>query len=221
MNVFEKLQKSRVELQGMKLKKSGANKFAGYDYFELEDFIPQMNEIFHRNKLFSQISFTAEIATLTIYNAEKPEEIIVFTSPMAEAKLKGCHEIQNLGAVQSYQRRYLYMNALEIVERDALDTTTGSEPPKQQQQPNNKPPANNQSGPKKASEPQIKKLNTVITQLTKYGGTKDMIESALMAKEDVGKFTSIKDLSVGQASKAIKYVEAWIENKKQKQNGGN
>lgn len=207
MNVFEKLQKSRVELQSMKLKKSGANKFAGYDYFELEDFIPQMNEIFHNNKLFSQISFTSELATLTIYNAEKPDETIVFTSPMAEAKLKGCHDIQNLGAVQSYQRRYLYMNALEIVERDALDTTTGkSEPAKEQQQ----------SGPKKASEAQIKKLNTVITQLLKFGGTRDMIESALMAKNDIGNFESVKDLNVGQASKAIKYVEAWIDSKKQK-----
>jgi hypothetical protein len=41
---------------------------------------------------------------------------------MAEANLKGNHEIQNLGAVETYQRRYLWMTAMEIVEHDILDS---------------------------------------------------------------------------------------------------
>jgi hypothetical protein len=44
---------------------------------------------------------------------------------MSTAALKGCHEVQNLGAVQTYLRRYLWVAALEIVEHDALDATTG------------------------------------------------------------------------------------------------
>ena len=44
---------------------------------------------------------------------------------MSSAALKGCHEVQNLGAVQTYLRRYLWVAALEIVEHDALDATTG------------------------------------------------------------------------------------------------
>jgi hypothetical protein len=47
---------------------------------------------------------------------------IELTSPMAEAQLKGCHPIQNLGAVETYTRRYLWVVALEIVEHDALDS---------------------------------------------------------------------------------------------------
>jgi hypothetical protein len=46
---------------------------------------------------------------------------------MSSASLKGCHDVQNLGAVQTYQRRYLWQSALEIVEHDALDATTGQE----------------------------------------------------------------------------------------------
>jgi hypothetical protein len=134
MNIYEKLQTCRVELQKMNLKKSGENKFAGYDYFELCDFLPQVNELFLKYKLFSQVSFTSDIATLTIVDAEKPEDTIIFTSPMASATLKGCHDIQNLGAVESYQRRYLYLTALEIVESDALEPTTG----KDDKQPKNK-----------------------------------------------------------------------------------
>ena len=37
---------------------------------------------------------------------------------MVKATLKGCNEIQGLGAIQTYQRRYLYMNAFEISEND-------------------------------------------------------------------------------------------------------
>jgi regulator of sigma D len=48
---------------------------------------------------------------------------IVFTSPMSTASLKGCHEVQNLGAVETYIKRYLYQNAFEIVEADALNGT--------------------------------------------------------------------------------------------------
>jgi hypothetical protein len=62
---------------------------------------------------------------LQIVNTDKPEEKIIITSPMSSAALKGCHEVQNLGAVQTYLRRYLWVAALEIVEHDALDATTG------------------------------------------------------------------------------------------------
>ena len=69
-------------------------------------------------------------ATLTVYNTEKPEDYVLFTAPMASAELKGCHPVQNLGASISYLRRYLYVNALEIVEHDALDATVGADEPK-------------------------------------------------------------------------------------------
>ena len=42
---------------------------------------------------------------------------------MSSASLKGCHEVQNLGAVETYIKRYLYQNCFEIVEGDALDST--------------------------------------------------------------------------------------------------
>lgn len=119
--VYEKLQQARMILQDTKMKKSGHNKFAGYDYFELGDFLPEINRIFSKLHLCSVVSFGKELATLTIVDTVGGGEI-VFTSPMAEANLKGCHPIQNLGAVETYSRRYLYVTALEIVEHDALDS---------------------------------------------------------------------------------------------------
>ena len=46
---------------------------------------------------------------------------------MSSAALKGCHEVQNLGAVQTYIRRYLWVTALEIVEHDAIDSSPGAD----------------------------------------------------------------------------------------------
>lgn len=125
MTVYQKLQAARIKLQNTELKKSGHNKFAGYTYFELGDFLPAVQTIFAELGLCGCIAFTSEMATLRIVDVETGQEI-VFTSPMAEANLKGCHPIQNLGASETYQRRYLWVTAMEIVEHDALDATTGS-----------------------------------------------------------------------------------------------
>lgn len=115
-------------MQTMSLKKSGNNKFAGYSYFELGDFLPVINDLFRAKGLCSVVSYTADLATLRVIDVEDGTHI-EFTSPMGSANLKGCHEVQNIGAVETYQRRYLYVTALEIVEHDALDAVVGD--PKQ------------------------------------------------------------------------------------------
>lgn len=126
-NIYSKMQKARCEFQEKPLKKSGHNKFAGYHYFELGDFLPTINSLLEKYNLCSNISFDNDMATLTIVNAENTDEKLVFTSPMSNANLKGCHDVQNLGAVQTYLRRYLWVNAFEIVESDGLDATTGKD----------------------------------------------------------------------------------------------
>lgn len=128
MNVYQKLNAARAKFHSIELKKSGHNKFAGYKYFELGDFIIPALEIFKEFGLTGIISFGKETADLRIVNNEKPDEVIVIESPMSSAALKGCHDVQNLGAVQTYLRRYLWVAALEIVEHDALDS---SEPTKE------------------------------------------------------------------------------------------
>ncbi len=120
--VHKKLMQARILLQNAPLKKSGHNKFAGYSYFELGDFIPTINSIFNDVGLCGVVSYDSEIASLTITDIDDGTNIII-TSPMAEANLKGCHPIQNLGAVETYTRRYLWVTAMEIVEHDALDSS--------------------------------------------------------------------------------------------------
>jgi len=128
MNVYKKLNAARMTLQKWDLSKSGHNKFAGYKYFELGDFLPAINTIFDAVGLCGVVSFTADLATLTIADIEDGSQVVI-TSPMGSAALKGCHEVQNIGAVETYQRRYLWVTAMEIVEHDALDATNGKEAP--------------------------------------------------------------------------------------------
>ena len=130
MNVYQKLNLARQDFHSSEIKKTGLNKFANYTYFELGDFIVPAIKIFKDHGLIGIVSYGKEIAELRIINEDNPEEQITITSPMSEAALKGCHPVQNLGAVETYIRRYLWVSALEIVEHDALDMTTGKDAPK-------------------------------------------------------------------------------------------
>lgn len=132
MSVYAKLNEARQRFHALELKKTGHNKFAGYYYFELGDFLIPAMGVFNEVGLCAVVSFDADKACMLIRDVEKPEEFISIYSPMGSAALKGCHEVQNIGAVETYQRRYLWVAALEIVEHDALDATTGKEEPARQ-----------------------------------------------------------------------------------------
>lgn len=199
-HLFEKLQQARVQLQEMNLKKSGNNKFAGYDYFEVQDFLPSINKIFNELKLFSQLNYTQEVATLTIYNSEDPTQLITFTSPMAGATLKGCHEVQNLGASISYLKRYLWMIAMEITESDQLDAVTGKEDRKQTN--------TTQYAPKQQQQPKAsdKQKTLIDAKLAKMGTALQLSKSEILHKMNV---KDVENLTNVQASELINKLMSW------------
>ncbi len=125
MNIYEKIQAVRVELRHTKLKMSGKNKFANYEYMELDDFLPTLNELMQKHKMTAIASFTREKAILTAIDCEKPEDRFTIESPFGTADLKGCHEVQCIGAVETYQRRYLYQAMFDIAESDGLNKSQG------------------------------------------------------------------------------------------------
>ncbi|MWN91342.1 hypothetical protein GQ597_11620 [Gilliamella sp. Pra-s65] len=137
MSVFSKLILARKILQEKKIKQTGENKFSKFFYYELKDFLPHINLIFSEIGLCGIVSFNNELATLTIYDIDDNSNV-TFSSPMSSANLKGCHPVQNIGAVETYQRRYLYMTALEIVENDVLDNSEKEETPEKSLINNNK-----------------------------------------------------------------------------------
>ena len=126
-SIYTKLMEARVEFHKLDLKKSGYNKFAGFKYFELSDFMIPGTQILQKYNLCPIISFTNEMATMTLVNGDNPSEQIVFTSPMRDLTLKGANEMQALGGVQTYISRYLWVQCLNITESCSLDSTSGKE----------------------------------------------------------------------------------------------
>jgi len=127
MSVHKKLMQARVDLLSIDLKKSGRNTFQNYSYFELGDFIPHIQTIFNNVGLCGVVTFNTEYAQLCITDVDDGT-VIVITSPMAEAALKGAQPIQLMGSIQTYQRRYLWMAAMELTEHDTIDMTPEPEP---------------------------------------------------------------------------------------------
>lgn len=124
MSVYKKLAEARARLHKAPLKKSGRNNFAQYDYFELGDFLPETIQIFNEVGLVGVVEFFSDgSASLRIVDVDAPDQAVTFTSRVGAVSLKGCHDIQNLGAQQTYTRRYLWVMAMEIVESDAVDAS--------------------------------------------------------------------------------------------------
>jgi hypothetical protein len=124
-NIYQKIQMVKESILKENLKKSGENKYAGFKYYELADFTPSIIKLCNEVGLFTKITFSEELATLRIVNTDNTNEIEEYTSPMRNLVLKGCNEIQALGGVETYSRRYLYMSAFDIIENDMFDAKSG------------------------------------------------------------------------------------------------
>ena len=77
-NLNESIIEIRVKLQNAKLKKSGKNKFAGFDYFELADFLPKLNELMLEEKINDRFYIKDGYAILEI---QKGDEIATYQMP--------------------------------------------------------------------------------------------------------------------------------------------
>ena len=125
LNVYAKLIEARKRFLEVGVKKTGVNRYAEYKYFTLDEIIPVKQEIFRDLGLSDVISFGTEVATLTIFNVDNPEESIDFMSQLAPDESMIKNPIQKVGAIQTYVRRYLYLLALDIIESDGIEETTG------------------------------------------------------------------------------------------------
>ena len=127
----ESIIKIRVNLQKSKLKKSGKNKYAGFEYFELADFLPKLNELMLEEKINDLFTIDNNIAKLTLIKGEEKQEysmpFIVFATPLNKDGKPSMQDIQYLGALNTYYKRYLYLNAFGITDGDVIDSMNNEE----------------------------------------------------------------------------------------------
>lgn len=145
-NLNESIASIKVKLQNAKLKKSGKNKFAGFDYFELADFLPILNKLMFEENINDQFSiitneFGMMTASLTLIKGDERQEytmpFTLYSTPFAFKKDKSgnyikdregnyiqvpsMQDVQYLGALNTYYKRYLYLNAFGITDGEVID----------------------------------------------------------------------------------------------------
>lgn len=181
----------RVELQKSNLKKSGKNKFAGFDYFELADFLPRLNELMAKYKVNDLFVIDGETASLTLIKGEESQKYVIpfvmFEVPVNSKGVKSMQDIQYLGALNTYYKRYLYLNAFGITDGDVIDAMDNTD---------TKAKTNAPKEDKKATSVQVSNLRNMIN------GEQ---ETKLLEKYQISK---LEDLTLVQASSIISQLKA-------------
>ena len=166
----ESIIKIRCALQKKNLKKSGKNKFAGFDYFELADFLPTLNELMQAEGVNDIYTIEDEYARLTLVKGEERNEyripFVMFPTPLNKQGQPSMQDIQYLGALNTYYKRYLYLNAFGITDGDVIDAMD------QVQQPEPKPAPAKKKPVKKIGQ---KETNTILSYCREFGINSDAL----------------------------------------------
>ena len=208
LNAFQKVLMARVKFLEAGAKKTGKNMSLSFRYFELDDIIPVATPIFMELGLLPVVTFTEEVATMTIVNTDNPADTVVFFSPMRVPESnRGTNPVMALGSAHTYLRRYLYMVALDICEPDTINAQAGKptegegedDTPAPAPATVRKPPVSNAERKEatqnltdadgNASELQIRQLKNILIKLREADPANDEL-AAKIAEQTVG-FTQI------------------------------
>ncbi len=126
--VYKKLGKVQGNLlQNHKFKKSGKNKYGGFNYFELEDLLPPIVKECFENGLLIEFSFSDNEGILKVRDIEDPGIMVSNRVPLPELEeMPRMNIIQSLGSYITYIKRYLLMNTFHICEESYIDSDSFS-----------------------------------------------------------------------------------------------
>lgn len=184
-SLYQKLAEIKLELSKSNLKKSGVNKYSGFTYYELADILPAIISLCAKHGVYTYTSYNNDLATLVAINTDNALERVEVTSPMRTFELKGSNQIQVLGGIETYSRRYLYLAMFDIVESDSFDANCGSE--------------KNVEVPKK-EEQKTKEHSQITEDLILQLKSLNINEKSLCQYYGV---TRIEDLTIKQGEEAI------------------
>lgn len=124
-SIYKRLALVREKFLEVGIKKSGKNMQLKSMYFTLDDIVPVAMPLFHEQELLPLVNFTKDECTLRIADMNDEAVHIDFTAPMREYMGNAAvTPVQALGATITYMRRYLYQQALDIVEVDEMESGT-------------------------------------------------------------------------------------------------
>lgn len=125
LGLLQKITNIRVEFQKNPPEATGNIKIGQthtFNYLELKDFLPKLNDLCNEQKVFNHITFSESTATLKIIDMENPKDELIFETPfITSIQIGNCNAMQNCGGAQTYARRYLYYLAYDIQANDLSD----------------------------------------------------------------------------------------------------
>lgn len=190
-NIFSKVMQARLQFLESNPQKSGRNEFQKFSYYELDDIVPTATRICNDLSLYTEIDLGANVfgyATMTVVNIDNPEEKVYFRIRMPEINNENMNKaLQETGSCQTYLRRYLYLQFLDIAQNDEVDSkdsrptkTNHTTKPPSVEKPRNKPaPAKGRLTLKQKNE--IKKIDERLESIAK---NPNLTEKSLMEKID-------------------------------------
>jgi hypothetical protein len=185
-NIYKKLMSARVALSQKDLKKSGHNTFANFKYFELPDFVPTLDKILTEVGLCTVFDFSGNPYKLQVVDVDDPQTNLAFYYACPDGTvLQGkVNPAQEVGARQTYARRYLYLQAFDIVEPDTFDATQGKDAPKQQR--NNAPvPAPKPAPVKQPATDELAQCKHLRSEIGKVVNAVDKLGLRVFSDEEV------------------------------------
>lgn len=125
----EKIIKIKNKFYETEIKKSGKNKM--FQYFELKDFLPNLVKLMAEEEVNDVFTIDNDFARLKLIHKDEVNEytipFVMFDVPVTSQGKDSMQKIQYLGALSTYYKRYLYMNAFSITENDKIDAMDNSE----------------------------------------------------------------------------------------------
>lgn len=159
--IMKKLLEARIKFAQANVNKTGKGVIDGneYTFYTLNDIIPTKNNIFKELGMVDIITYNNQEAKLELFDTDDLKESITFTSPMpSDLRSVNPNQMMAIGGCQTYQRRYLYVTALDISEPDHVEN--GNEAENSDDSSEEKSEKTSKSAPKK----QTKKKSTKATK---------------------------------------------------------
>ena len=184
--LLQKTQTAKEQFLSSGIKPTGYNAYQKYNYFSLDDIVPEVVKICCKLGLATQFKFTRDCGKLIVIDLETGCKQ-VFTTPLpAPTNNKATEQCKEIKAIQTYSRRTLYLQWLEIVEVNSIELENTST--KQKKKGAKNAPQNGEKSP----EPSLEEWGfRVQKELEKRGQRGSPEEIKKVCKDLVGENSSM------------------------------
>lgn len=182
LRLLEKIQQIKEIFLEQNIKPTGYNKFQKYKYFCLDDIVPYIITFCNKLRLATMFELEPPVGKLHIIDLETGETE-TWSTIMPEANhekpTERCKEIQS---IQTYTRRSLYLQCLDIVDANIIEIENGkkSQKPKHNNKSKHDPyetknePQQTLQTSQKHTEPESKHLSFYINKIKNMLETENM-----------------------------------------------